>query len=71
MPISTAKEIPRALLVSIKVPSVSEEEAEDSVRELERLVTTLGFEIFGVERQRMPNTTGATAVGAGLIQMPK
>lgn len=65
---STAKTIPRALLVSIRTPEVTEKECEASVQELERLVTTLGFKVVGVESQKQAATTGATAVGAGKLQ---
>lgn len=68
MTISTEKRAPRALLISIRTPKVSEQESEDSLRELERLVTTLGFKVAGVERQRMPSTSGSTAVGAGKLK---
>lgn len=68
MKIQTKKEIPRALLVSIRTPRVSEQDSEDSLQELERLVTTLGFQVVGHERQRMPSTSGSTAVGAGKLK---
>lgn len=64
----TEKEIPRALLVSVKTPDISDEQALDSIEELERLVTTLGFHVIGKEFQRMPNTTGPSAVGAGKLE---
>ncbi len=67
MSTTTAPIIPRALLVSIKTPKVSEEEAAESLRELERLVTTLGFRVIGTQSQNRPNTSGATAVGAGKL----
>ena len=41
---------------------------EESLQELERLVTTLGFDVVGHEWQKMPNTTGATAVGKGKLE---
>lgn len=60
-------ERPRALLVSIKTPDVSDEEARASLEELERLVTTLGFRVIARESQRQPSTHGATAVGQGKL----
>ncbi|MGE3261987.1 MAG: GTPase HflX [Bacteriovoracia bacterium] len=68
MTFKTEKEIPKALLVSVKTPDVSDEESLDSIEELERLVTTLGFRVIGKEFQRMPNTTGPSAVGAGKLE---
>jgi GTP-binding protein HflX len=65
---STAKQQPRALLVSIKTPKNSNEEIQESLAELERLVRTLGFQVIGKEIQKMPNTLGATAVGSGKVK---
>jgi GTP-binding protein HflX len=67
MTTNTAPTIPRALLVSIRTPDLSESEAAESVRELERLVTTLGFRVIGTQTQNRPSTTSATAVGAGKL----
>ena len=60
-------ELPRALLVSIRTPKVTDIEAAESLVELERLVATLGFQVVGKESQRQPNTTGVTAVGEGKL----
>ncbi|MGZ3694587.1 MAG: GTPase HflX [Bdellovibrionota bacterium] len=68
MTFKTEKEIPRALLVSIKTPEDTEEQILDSVEELERLVTTLGFRVIGKEFQRLPTTTGPAAVGTGKLE---
>jgi GTPase len=64
----TAKQQPRALLISIKTPKVSDGEVQESLAELERLVTTLGFQVIGKEVQRMPSTLGATALGSGKLK---
>jgi GTP-binding protein HflX len=61
-------ETPRALLVSIRTPKVTDAEAEGSLVELERLVTTLGFKVIGVESQRQPTTAGVTVVGEGKLK---
>jgi GTP-binding protein HflX len=63
-----APTIPRALLVSIRTPDVTEIEARESLHELERLVHTLGFKVIGTESQARPNTTGSVAVGKGKLQ---
>lgn len=60
--------LPKALLISILTPDVSELEAAESVSELERLVTTLGFEVIAKETQRRPATTGGTVVGEGKLK---
>lgn len=68
MTIKTAPELPRALLVSIKTPKITDKETEESLAELERLVTTLGFRVIEKQIQRQPNTTGPSAVGAGKLE---
>jgi len=39
----------KALLISIRTQKVTDEEAEESLRELGRLVTTLGFQVLASE----------------------
>jgi GTPase len=68
MSIIIETKIPKALLVSVQTPDVSDQEAAASLVELERLVCTLGFIVLGSESQRQPNTTGATAVGSGKLK---
>lgn len=65
---STQAEKPKALLVSIKTPDVTEIEARESLAELERLVTTLGFEVVAKESQSRPSTAGGTVVGEGKLK---
>ena len=65
---STKKEVPRALLVQIKTPEMTDDEAAKSFEELERLVTTLGFRVLTKETQKLPSTNGASAVGAGKLR---
>lgn len=65
---STMKAIPKALLIAIKTPELSGPEVDASLDELQRLVTTLGFQVVGREIQNRPNTTSATALGAGKLQ---
>lgn len=65
---STQKKKSKALLVSIKTQHVTEIEAEESLSELERLATTLGLDVVAKERQKRPNTTGATVVGEGKLK---
>lgn len=61
-------EHPRALLVSIRTPKVTDADAEESLAELKRLVTTLGYRVIGSQSQRQPSTAGITVVGAGKLQ---
>lgn len=58
----------KALLVSVITPDVSVVDAESSLAELERLVTTLGLDVIAREYQKRPNTTGATVVGEGKLK---
>jgi GTP-binding protein HflX len=58
---------PKALLVSIRTPKVTDTEAMESIIELERLVTTLGYGVTGTMSQRQPNTSGFTVVGEGKL----
>jgi len=64
----TKPELPKALLVSVRTPKMTEDATVESLAELERLVTTLGFRVVGKTWQKQPNTTGATAVGAGKLR---
>lgn len=58
---------PKALLVSIRTPKVTDTEAMESMIELEQLVTTLGYGVTGTMSQRQPNTSGFTVVGEGKL----
>ena len=58
---------PKALLFSVRTPKVTDNEATESLIELERLVTTLGYEVTGTMSQRQPNTSGVALVGEGKL----
>ncbi len=68
MNIQTKAERPRALLIAIKTPKQTELETAESLAELARLVDTLGFTVMSQHTQRMPSTSGATALGAGKLR---
>ncbi len=61
------KALPRALLVSVQLPDVSDDRHADSLAELARLVKTLGLTVFGHETQRRPHFDAATYVGPGKV----
>ena len=63
-----AEEHPRALLVSIRTPKVTEIDAEESLAELKRLVATLGYRVISTQSQRQPSTSGVTVVGEGKLK---
>ena len=53
----TAKEsLNHALLISICTPQFRGEEAAESLAELARLVTTLGFKVVGSQSQNLSST---------------
>lgn len=58
----------RALLVSIRTPDVTDADAAESLSELERLVTTLGFAVVAHESQRRPSTRGSEVLGEGKLK---
>ena len=58
----------RALLVSIRTPKINDSEAEESLAELARLVTTLGFKVVGTQSQRQASTKRLTVVGSGKLK---
>jgi GTP-binding protein HflX len=64
----TKVEIPTALLVAVQTPDLSDFDVQESLDELERLVTTLGFRVVGRETQKQNTTRGATAVGTGKLR---
>ncbi|APJ05194.1 GTPase HflX [Silvanigrella aquatica] len=61
------EKLPKALLVGVPTNDVSDEENKESLEELKRLVTTLGFEIVGVTFQRRPSLSGAVPLGQGKL----
>jgi len=58
----------RALLVSIRTPKIKDAEAKESLDELTRLVTTLGFRVVATQSQRQSSTNKITVVGTGKLQ---
>ncbi|MES2963662.1 MAG: GTPase HflX [Bdellovibrionota bacterium] len=57
----------KSLLVGVQTPGVSTHELEGSLKELSRLVTTLGYEISGKTTQRRQGTGGPMVLGDGKI----
>jgi GTPase len=58
----------KVLLVSIRLPRLSDLDAESSLIELERLVGTLGYAVVDRVTQRLASTHGITAVGKGKLE---
>jgi len=59
---------PRALLLAPQTARHTDEEHERACRELERLATTLGLEIIGLETQKLPRLIPSTYVGSGRLK---
>lgn len=58
----------RALLVSVLSPKTKSSDAQESLEELSRLVTTLGFQPIGSRSQKQLTTRSAFVVGAGKLK---
>jgi GTP-binding protein HflX len=58
----------KAVLVGIQLPKIAEQENRSSLRELGRLVDTLGYQVIGEVSQKRPNLSGATVVGEGKLR---
>jgi GTP-binding protein HflX len=66
------EERPRAVLVAVQLPGVSEEQLERDLDELVRLVTTLGLDVVGRVTQRRQGLRAASVLGLGkLIQLAR
>ena len=59
---------PLAVLVGIQQPDVSDVAHEGSLRELERLVKTLGYDVVGRLVQKREGTGAATLLGSGKLE---
>ena len=67
---STPTEVPRskAVLVSVQLSGVSDAEQRSSLKELERLCETLGFEVVGEVTQKRQGLGAATLLGTGKLR---
>jgi GTPase len=65
---SPDEERPRALLVSVQLPGVSDEQLEQDLLELERLVTTLGLHVVGRLSQRRARLRAGSVLGLGKLR---
>ena len=67
MPLTDKPSINHALLISICTPQFKGEEAESSLAELARLVTTLGFKVVGSQSQKQSSTQKSNVLGSGKL----
>jgi GTPase len=56
-----------ALLISICTPDFKGDEATESLAELARLVTTLGFKVVGTQSQKLSSTKRVNVLGLGKL----
>src|SRR5204862_4216380 len=64
----TAPPRPRAVLLGVQLPGVSEPELASSLDELARLAKTLGFAVVGRVTQRRDRLDPGAVVGAGKLK---
>lgn len=63
----TRQPVPRAILVGIQLGGVDDAAHEASLKELGRLVETLGYEVAGAVSQKRDGIGGATVLGPGKL----
>lgn len=68
MQTTTEQPITRALLISIRTPNASLGEINQSLAELGRLVSTLGFTVFATQTQRQNSTKRLSVLGSGKLE---
>lgn len=60
--------VKNAVLVGIQLPQISSEELQSSLKELTRLVTTLGYNVVGQVSQKRGSDRSATVLGEGKLK---
>jgi len=68
MSASTEAPRPKAVLVSVQLPGVTDAEQQSSLKELKRLSQTLGFEVVGQVTQKRQSLGAATLLGKGKLK---
>ena len=67
MQLTAKKSLNHALLISISTPQFKGDEATESLAELARLVTTLGFKVVGTQSQKQSSTKKVNVLGLGKL----
>jgi len=67
MKLTEKESLNHALLISICTPQFKGEEATQSLAELARLVTTLGFKVVGTQSQNLSSTNKVNVLGSGKL----
>lgn len=61
-------QIPKAFLVGVQLPKVTDSDNRSSLAELERLVTTLGYQVIGRTSQRRQSVRHMSVLGEGKLK---
>ena len=67
MQLTAKASLTNALLISICTPDFKGDEARESLAELARLVTTLGFKVVGTQSQKQSSTKKVNVLGLGKL----
>ncbi|MBA6341006.1 GTPase HflX [Colwellia sp. MB02u-10] len=67
MQLTAKASLTNALLISICTPNFKGDEATESLAELARLVTTLGFKVVGTQSQKLSSTQKVNVLGLGKL----
>lgn len=67
MQFTEKQSLTNALLISICTPEFKGDEAKESLAELARLVTTLGFKVVGTQSQKQSSTKKVNVLGLGKL----
>jgi len=67
MQLTAKSTLTNALLISICTPDFKGDEATESLAELARLVTTLGFKVVGTQSQKQSSTKKVNVLGLGKL----
>ena len=67
MQLTAKASLNHALLISICTPDIKGDEATESLAELARLVTTLGFKVVGTQSQKQSSTKRVNVLGLGKL----
>jgi len=67
MQLTEKASLSHALLISICTPQFKGDEATESLAELSRLVTTLGFKVVGTQSQKQSSTQKVNVLGEGKL----
>jgi GTP-binding protein HflX len=68
MSIETRTASQRAILVAVQLPAVADEEFESSLKELQELARTLGFEVVATFTQKRASFDATAYIGAGKLE---